>query len=206
VLYVGGTGGNDTISINKVVSGTTVSVNGGTPILYGGGTVVVYAGDGHDDVNVASAATANVEIYAGAGNDTINGGGGNDVLVGSSGNDLLYGGAGRDLLIGGTDADGVFGEVSDDILIASVTVHDADPTALHSIMSIWTSGATFSSRVSQLRGGLLTAGEEVIDDTAVDTLTGKNGSDWFFYSSTQDQVTDLKSADEFDDLGIVALF
>ena len=64
------------------------------PIIYGTASTNTLAG-----TNSAE------RIYAGAGDDVVNGLGGNDVLLGEQGNDVLSGGTGADMLSGGTGAD-----------------------------------------------------------------------------------------------------
>jgi hypothetical protein len=74
-------------------------------------------------------------------------------------------------------------------------------------MAVWTNGDTFANRVSTLTGGLLTAGEEVpsLSDGAIDTLTGKNGDDWFVFDANEDIATDIKSAESVQALSFVPL-
>ncbi len=55
-------------------------------------------------------------IYAGAGDDKVNGNQGNDRLYGEDGNDVLDGGSGNDTLIGGTGDDTLYGRSGDDAL------------------------------------------------------------------------------------------
>ena len=189
VLYVGGTSGLDTIAITK---GGNVSINGQTSVLTAS-EIVVYGGDGNDTITVSPSTLVTVEIYGGKGDDSITGGSGNDILVGGDGDDVLYGFSGRDLIIGGLGKDGVYGEVNDDILIASNTVHDNNAAALNTILGIWTSSASFDDRVDALKNGMLTAGQDVMGaDGAVDTLTGKNGDDWFVFDAGEDVATDIK--------------
>lgn len=195
VFYIGGGDGNDSVAIKKNdLGGSNITVNGEI-ITYTGARVVIYGGGGADTITVSPAANVAIEAHGGAGNDSVAGGSGHDIIVGGADNDVLYGGAGRDLLIGGNGADGVYGEVADDILIAPLTIHDNDPAALNAIMGIWTGTADFATRVTTLKDGLLTPGEEVpnLSDTFADTLTGKNGDDWFVYDASEDLATDIKS-------------
>ncbi|MEO6436864.1 MAG: PKD domain-containing protein [Tepidisphaeraceae bacterium] len=205
VLYVGGTGGADNITITKSGSGSSVNVNG-SPVIFSGGRIVIYGGDGNDVIGVSSAVTASIEAYGGAGNDSISGGAGADILLGGTGNDILYGHSGRDVLIGGDGADGVYGEVDDDILIAGTTVHDNDSAALNAILAEWNSASAAATRVASLQATHLDKDTQVFDDGDVDTLTGKNGDDWFFFNNdvgVLDIVTDLKASDFGDDLDFI---
>ena len=196
VLFVVGSDGTDNITIVKNDLGGFDVTMGELSANYTGGTIVVHAGDGDDVIGVSSAVTANVEIHGGAGNDSMSGGAGNDILVGDDGDDVLYGHTGRDLLIGGSGVDKVYGEVEDDILIGCATVHDEGPSALGQIMAIWTSSTmTFEQRIATLESDLLAPGA-IIDDAQTDTLTGRNGDDWFFSDGVYDVVTDQKNGDD----------
>ena len=206
-FYFDGNTTADTVSIKKNdTGGSTITVNG-QPFTYTGSHVVIFGGNGADTITVSPSITVDVEIHGGADNDSIAGGSGNDIIVGGAGDDVLYGGAGRDLLIGGIGADGIVGEVADDILVAGTTSHDNDSDALADIMAEWTSGNAFQTRVDNLRAGLLDADFNVFNDASADTLTGKNGDDWFFVNNTdggvQDVITDLKNDELTDDLDFV---
>jgi len=83
-------GGNDTVQVQSLTSGKTVTV-------YGGG--------GNDTLRVDSSVTSGILLNGGVGNDLLIAGGGNDVLIGSVGNDWLNGGEGSDSLDGGTGND-----------------------------------------------------------------------------------------------------
>jgi hypothetical protein len=71
---------------------------------------------GDNDTLNGSASTANLIIFAGAGNDTATGGSGNDFLWGEAGNDTLVGGAGNDTLVGGSGIDHLTGGAGTDNL------------------------------------------------------------------------------------------
>jgi Ca2+-binding RTX toxin-like protein len=73
---------------------------------------------GTNDILNGGSSTANLIVFAGAGNDTVTGGSGadflwgeagNDTLVGNGGNDTLVGGLGTDKLTGGAGTDNLFG-------------------------------------------------------------------------------------------------
>jgi hypothetical protein len=85
-LYVGGTGGADSIAITK----SGVTINGAPASFTAGGRIVVFGGGNNDTITVSPNANVSLEAYGGAGNDSIAGGGGNDILVGGEGNDVLY--------------------------------------------------------------------------------------------------------------------
>ena len=101
-VTVNGTAGNDTVQVTG--SGGSVSV-AGLPALVtisgseAGSDQLVINTLGGDDVITAAglpAATVQLTIDAGAGNDTITGGDGNDMLLGRAGNDTVIGGRGND--------------------------------------------------------------------------------------------------------------
>ena len=171
---------------------------GNDKIQAGAGDDDVFAGGGNDNVNGEA---GNDELQGGPGNDIVRGGDGNDELFGSLGNDILLGGdgndgvagnEGRDLLIGGLGADLMNGSDHDDILIAGTTRFDGSDKQLMLIRAEWTSLRSYVSRVNNLRGKsnptfasrlngdvFLRAGSTVLDDDAVDLLTGEGGFDWF---------------------------
>ena len=141
-------------------------------------------------------------LLGGDGNDDLFGGDGNDVLVGGNGNDILNGGNGRDVLIGSQDEDCLDGGNDEDILIGGVTVHDNNVAALDAVMAIWSSSASFSSRVATLSGsgGLLQAGVTVFDDDDHDQLVGNAGRDLYFGDNNPaDHVTDSISLQALQD-------
>jgi Ca2+-binding RTX toxin-like protein len=101
-VTVNGTAGNDTVQVTG--SGGSVSV-AGLPALVtisgseAGSDQLVINTLGGDDVITAAglpAATVQLTIDGGAGNDTITGGAGNDMLLGGDGNDTVIGGRGND--------------------------------------------------------------------------------------------------------------
>ena len=83
-----GTGGATLFGAN----GSDVNLNGAGNVLYGGYST---SGEG-ETVNGASLSGA-VDIYAGAGNDSLVGGTGSDTMVAGTGDDTMTGGAGNNL-------------------------------------------------------------------------------------------------------------
>jgi|GEM_PF-914767 len=84
-----------------------------TPI-YTAPSSTVYGSQNDDYLNLPS--TGGV-IYAGSGQDNLNGGSGDDQLYGESGNDTLYGSSGNDTLVGGLGNDDLYGGDGSDIYI-----------------------------------------------------------------------------------------
>jgi Ca2+-binding RTX toxin-like protein len=202
-LLVGGTGGNDAITVNpsKDLSQLIVTLNkavvGSFPAASVTGKIVVHGLSGNDTITVSPKVTKPAWLFGEAGNDKLSGGGGNNLLVGGDGNDTLATKAGLNVMIGGAGADKLTGGSGDDLLIAGPTVYDGDLAGLTNIMTEWASANTYAQRVTNLTNGvngtLLTAAT-VSDDGVKDTLTGKKGSDWFIVSTaavTADVVKDL---------------
>jgi Ca2+-binding RTX toxin-like protein len=143
-----------------------------------------------------------VQLFGGAGNDTLLGGGGHDILLGGDGNDRLEGRNGADILIGGLGADLLWGGNSaavrvldgEDLLIGGTTSYDDNPAALAAIFSTWRAADTYANRVNALMNGTnglpQLNGTTVANDLAVDDMYGNTGLDWFFCSSAQDLVRD----------------
>ena len=218
--------GNDTIIVSTVgnTSQVTVKLNGKVVGTYQPtGRMIVHGLAGDDDIQVTGNTNVAMWLYGDGNNDRLKGGAGNDVLMGGDGDDLLAGGSGRDLLIGGTGADRLVGDADDDILIAGYTLYDINQMALAAVMAEWTSTRSYSQRVANISNGTIAGTDasrfdnrvnggyflradgtnaNVLDDNAVDLLTGSSGQDWFLFNadgedgSKKDKVTDLK-ADEF---------
>ncbi|HEX8914414.1 MAG TPA: hypothetical protein VF796_18850 [Humisphaera sp.] len=108
-LTVGGTTGNDTITITSASGKLTAKVNAETRsfTLTAVKKIVVNAGKGNDTVNIAASVTKPAVINGSDGNDKLTGGGGSDVINGGAGNDTETGGGGKDTFNGGTGTDTV---------------------------------------------------------------------------------------------------
>ncbi len=118
------------------------------------------------------------------------------VLVGLAGNDSLTAGAGRDLLIGGLGSDTLQGGAGDDILLGSMPTFQNDLAGLRAIWQEWQSTRSYVERRSNIQGitnGGLNgqykfknssnpAEDTLLNDEAVDTLLGGEGTDWFIAS------------------------
>jgi hypothetical protein len=220
-LAVEGTANGETIVLSPGAgNGVALSYNGtsvGTLAAPGGaafGHLLIYGYAGNDTLRLTGGLTVPALLFGGDGNDAIDasGSGANNVLVGGAGTDALTGGSGRDLLIGGPGADTVRGGGGDDVLIGGYTDYDADVPALLAVMKEWgRTDADYNTRVRHLSGSLsggwnavgttpilLTASTvhasgTVNDDSAVDSLYGDAGTDWFFArkrGSRKDRVND----------------
>ncbi|MFN0053427.1 MAG: hypothetical protein ACKV0T_14685 [Planctomycetales bacterium] len=138
--------------------------------------------------------------------DTLVGNALGNVFFGGAGNDLLKGLGGRDLLFGGNGVDTLMGGDDDDILAGGMTTYYNEGTgvlnrpAIDAIMAEWArSDLDFGMRLSHLRNGGGLNGSSKLnsltllsDGTAVDSLTGGNGLDWFWKFGS-DVINDLNN-------------
>jgi Ca2+-binding RTX toxin-like protein len=115
-LVVNGTTGNDDFVLTRgsntfVLTGTLA----GSITATGVTGLDVFPGNGNDRVNLA-AAGVRAYVFAGDGDDTVQGSIFDDVLVGGSGRNRLFGGDGNDRLTGSGGRDFLYGEGGDDRL------------------------------------------------------------------------------------------
>lgn len=124
VLSVGGTGGNDAISLSlssKNAAELVVRVNNQVNTFAKATvrSIQIDAGAGNDSVRIVEkwgALGVPIQIVGGVGNDTLSGSSGADDLQGGDGNDQLFGGLGDDTLWGGRGADRVDGQGGNDLV------------------------------------------------------------------------------------------
>ena len=133
-LSIFGDATSNSIKASRDAAGNILVNGGAVPILGGRATVAntvkiqLFGLDGNDTITIdeANGAMPAVQMFGGAGNDTMTGGSGNDmlfgeagndILLGKGGNDLLFGGAGNDTLTGGAGDDQMFGQAGDDRMI-----------------------------------------------------------------------------------------
>lgn len=150
-----------------------VEGNGGDNRLAGLGGADTLTGAGGDDT--LDGGKENDQLYAGGGADRLLGRGGNDLLSGGTDEDRLFGGAGNDTLQGGDDDDTLQGGAGRDRLEGG-------------------SGADrfeFVSPADSLPGNSqrdlvldFTAGEDVIDLSAIDARPGSGGNQAFAFLGT----------------------
>ena len=127
-LVVNTGAGNDQVNFSQRTDGTLdVEVNGQKyhVTLAPNQEVGARTGDGNDMIHAADNVTVNMDVYGGAGNDSITTGRGRDRIDGGTGDDMIRSGAGRDDVFGNTGndmieaGDGhdvVYGGDGDDIL------------------------------------------------------------------------------------------
>jgi Ca2+-binding RTX toxin-like protein len=212
-VYVGGTSGNDTITIGRSNGNITV----GSQSYTASGRIIIFAGAGNDTINVGSSVVNGLLVDGGDGNDLINGGHGDDILIGGAGNDTLVGDVGRDLLIGGNGSDVIIGDSGDDILVAGRTSWDGNTVALEAIMAEWMSGRTYTQRVNNLINGsgsatrangsyFVTPDVTAFDDGAIDSLSGDGGQDWIICNVDvpfKDVITSLQKNEVVSDVDLL---
>jgi hypothetical protein len=100
--------GTEVISDPPYVYGTP-----GGETLAGGGSdgQIIYAGAGNDTIN----GTGQIDLlYGGSGDDTLKGNDGNDTIYGGSGRDTINGNNESDIIVGGFGADDLTGSNGDD--------------------------------------------------------------------------------------------
>src|SRR2546421_1366301 len=98
------------------VNGGAVSITGETATVANTTLIQVFGGAGNDTitVNEANGALPAANLFGGDGNDILTGGSGNDMLFGQAGNDILLGKGGNDFLFGGDGNDTLTGGAGDD--------------------------------------------------------------------------------------------
>jgi hypothetical protein len=219
-LVVGGTTGDDTITVQPA------DANGAVDVVINGqdqgtfvptGQVVVYGQAGDDVIQVVPLSVEGgsvsvnqpVMLFGGDGNDTLDarGAAGPAVLSGGAGTDTLLGGGGRNLLFGGAGADVLQGGGDDDLLVGGASNYDADLAALTALRAEWArTDADYQTRIDHLtgtlagglNGGTLLDGPSVTDDAATDELSGGLGQDWFFVAlggPNPDHLNDLEAGE-----------
>jgi hypothetical protein len=186
---IDGAAGVNTLDYSAYTTSVVVNLAAGTATGAAAGVsnIAKVTGGSGDDILIGDA-FANVLI----------GNAGNNILVGGAGNDTLIGGPGRDLLIGGLGSDQLDGGAGDDILIGGTTNYDTNIAALQAIMKEWSrTDLNYHQRINDLLNGgglngsiVLVNGSTVLDDNAIDTLTGGAGMDWFFLNKKQDIIID----------------
>lgn len=115
----------------------------------------------------------------------------------------MTGGSGQDVLIGGVGADTLLGGSGDDIMISGWTSHDTNNVTLYDIMNVWTSKASFSSRMTALTDWFV-AGVSVYDDTHGDSLVGGSGQQGYGVNLVGgvalDRIKDRSSNDSVNEI------
>lgn len=227
--WIEGRGGNDTLygdgadggegGADTILGGDghdTIRGDGGDgaegradSLLGGAGNDVILGHTGNDYIDGGA---DNDILFGGKdgseGDDTIIGGLGNDILVGSKGNDRLVATAGMNILIGGAGADQLIAGGGGDILVADTTDYDASISALSAIRNEWTSGGNYLTRIDNIRNGgglnganVLSVGDTVVDEGAIDSLMGNNQFElnWYIYNFAMDLISAKHASEQADD-------
>ena len=210
VVTVTGTASNDALTISESGGNlifdkpnTTISLLGFVP------PIIINLGSG-DDILDASTTGQRLNIFGGAGNDTIKGGKFNDLISGGPGADNLNGGLGLDVLDYSTSAVGV----TVDLGSSNPTGGDAEGDTISNFESV--SGSeqndelTGDNNRNVLRGNggndtlIGVAGNNLLDGgagddvliggTSNDRLVGSEGSDIYFGGADRDTVDFSDSA------------
>ena len=223
VLANGGAG-SDVLNASAL-SSIHATLDGGADsnTLYGGAAGDILIGG----ANGAEGRQGDNVIIAGDGTNTIYGNGiaglkgtigGNNLIVGGSGSDTIYGSfatvssnggeGGRNLIIAGGGADVVYSSQQADgaeggngsVIVSGSTLPSLNQSALLSILSEWTSGRDYATRVENILGlgtgprsngnNFLLPGINVTGDAVVDQLYGDSNGDpnWFLYTLIVDQI------------------
>jgi hypothetical protein len=209
-LFIGGTAGSDTIRLRQVGNSYALAIKTTGGSAFGGSfagpvsRIVIYTGDGNDTVRFNANVLVGGWIYAGAGNDNLEGApDAANVIVGGSGNSLIRAGARRDIIIGGSGSERLDGGTSQDLVIAGTTAFDQNEAALNALQLEWNARRSYAARVANLRGTgsgahnngnffLVAAGanETVFGSDKGNTLTSGTGQDWFFAKVSGNGVHD----------------
>jgi Ca2+-binding RTX toxin-like protein len=209
-LVIGGTAGNDRITITpgSGAGQILVNINGSAPASFTPtGHILVFGQAGNDSIQVLSntqgaKVTIPAILFGGTGSSTLSviGSSADNILIGGSGTNSLTGGAGRDILIGGRGAAILRAGTDDDILIAGRTIFDNNLTALLAVMAEWSrTDVDYQGRVHDLfgngaggvNGPYLLDSQTVLRDTALSQLFGGPAMDWFWFSGRPGSVDKL---------------
>ncbi len=207
-LFIEGTDGDDTISIDPALTDLT-------GIQY----IHVDAKGGNDDIDFGlikpeDAGLLGTTIDGGSGDDTIKGtfapdsiigGEGNDVITGDDGNDTIYGGLGDDVLSGGAGDDSIFGEAGADQIYGHSGHNYLDGgTEADTINGgddgneVWGgSGAdqiSTGSGADVIHGGL--GNDRIFAGAGNNTITGDEDPDYIDAGDGNDTITGGTGADE----------
>ncbi len=193
--------GNDTVNVSERKDGTLdVEVNGQKyhVTLAPGQELGVRTGDGNDVITAAANVKVNMDVYGGAGNDTITTGQGNDRIDGGLGNDTIKSGAGRDDVFGnggddvidaGSGHDVVYGGDGNDTLRGGKGRDTLEGGAGNDILEGGSGNDVLSGGLGNdtIRGD---AGNDVVYTGAgKDTVDNKSGKDVVYGQSADDTIT-----------------
>ena len=188
----------DHLATGKKVTSDGHSFIYGTPggdSIAGGGHhgQIIFAGAGNDTINGTGKSDL---VYAGSGNDTVKGNDGDDTIYGGSGSDTINGNNGCDTIIGGYGADNLTGSNGDDRF---VYLSAADSNANRfDVVSDFRSG---SDRIDLTALGALS----FLALTSTNTFVPPHTVAWLYNSATNETIVYVNSTDHTLDIGDSAL-
>lgn len=197
--------GDDTVNVAQRKDGTLdVDVNGQKYhiTLAPGQELGVRSGDGNDVVRAANV-SVNMDVYGGAGNDTITTGKGRDRVDGGAGNDTINTGAGRDDVFGnsgndtidaGSGHDVVYGGDGNDTLRGGKGRDYIEGGAGNDVMEGGSGNDVLSGGLGDdtLRGDK--GNDRVYTGAGKDTIDNKSGNDVVYGQTADDTMTAAKGA------------
>ncbi len=161
-----------------------------------------FVGTRIDDEIIARPFLNDVAIFAGDGNDSIEGSFNGDTLYGGTGNDTINGNAGGDLISAGPGADTIYYYVGDTII--GVDASDTIIVAMANLRPNWNAKIIYEINCIDARqtliGGLYA--DTLIATGDAITMTGNGGADLFYVNDENDDITDPTK----DDTIIVGAF
>ncbi|WP_249779210.1 VCBS domain-containing protein [Bradyrhizobium sediminis] len=184
--------GKEVISDPPYVYGTP----GGETIAGGGNdSQIVYAGAGNDTINGTGKCDL---LYGGSGNDTLKGNDGDDAIYGGSGRDTINGNNGCDIIVGGYGADSLTGSNGDDRFVY-LSVADSNAARFDTI-SDFKSG---SDRIDLTAlGGLAFA---VLALTSTSTSVPAHTIAWLYDNTSNQTIVYVNPTDQTQSIGSSAL-
>jgi Effector protein/RTX calcium-binding nonapeptide repeat (4 copies) len=198
--------GNDTVKVSERKDGTLdVDVNGQKYhiTLAPGQELGVRTNDGNDLVQAAANVKVNMDVYGGAGNDTIttgqgrdrvDGGAGNDTISTGAGRDDVYGGAGNDTIDAGSGHDVVYGGDGNDVLRGGKGRDTLEGGAGNDVLEGGTGNDVLSGGLGDdtIRGGK--GNDAVYTGAGKDTVDNQSGNDRVYGQTADDTITAAKGA------------
>jgi len=201
-IVIHGSGDADPNDFDNLALGTAVVTDPpfvyGTPngeTIAGGGNQfqIVYAGKGNDTVNGTSSGDL---LYGGSGNDTMKGNGGDDTIYGGSGRDDINGNNGNDIIIGGYGADTLTGSNGDDVFVY-LSVADSNSRGFDRI----TDFASGSDKINLAAFGALAFMHLASTSTSVPPRTIA----WIYNAASNETIVYVNPTDGALDIGDPAL-
>jgi hypothetical protein len=181
--------GNDQVNVSQRADGTLdVDVNGQKYhiTLAPGQQLGVRSGDGNDMIHAADNVTVGMDVYGGAGNDSIKTGSGRDRIDGGAGDDMIRSGAGRDDVFGNAGNDMIDAGDGHDVVYGG----DGDDIVRGGAGRDYIEGGAGNDT---LQGG---TGDDVLSGgLGDDNLLGQEGNDRVYTGAGRDTVNNSAGSD-----------